>query len=267
MNHTTTHAASNTALITGASSGIGRELALVHAARGGNMVLVARRMAELLELKAQIEGAHKVQVVIIAKDLSEPHAAREVYEQVQSMNLHIDVLMNNAGFGTLGEFASADVQTSLNMIHVNITALVELTRLFVPHMIARKAGRILNVASTAAFQPGPLMAIYYATKSFVVSFSEALRYELRHTGVTVTSLCPGPTLSEFQTVAGMNNIAMMSMPGIPTSHTVAEYGYNAMLRGKGIAVQGTMNKISSFSTRFMPRTLLLRFVAALQSSR
>jgi short-subunit dehydrogenase len=176
MNHTTAHSASNTALITGASSGIGRELALVHAARGGNMVLVARRMAELQELKAQIESAHKVQVVIIAKDLSEPHAAREVYEQVQSMNLHIDVLMNNAGFGTLGEFASADVQTSLNMIHVNITALVELTRLFVPHMIARKAGRILDVASTAAFQPGPLMAIYYATKSFVVSFSEALRY-------------------------------------------------------------------------------------------
>jgi short-subunit dehydrogenase len=258
---------SNTALITGASSGIGRELALEHAARGGNMVLVARRMAELQELKAHIEGTHTVQVVIIAKDLSRPHAAREIYEEVQSMNLHVDILMNNAGFGALGEFARADVQTSLNMIHVNITALVELTRLFVDDMIKRRTGRILNVASTAAFQPGPLMAIYYATKSFVVSFSEALRYELRNTGVTVTTLCPGPTISEFQSVAGMNNIAMMSMPGIPSSRTVAKYGYNAMLRGKGIAVQGTMNKISSFMTRVIPRSIMLRLVAGLQSSR
>ena len=256
-----------TALITGASSGIGRELARVHAAHGGDCVLVARRGSELMALKEEIERTTTTKVTIIEKDLSLPTAPREIYEAVRAQGIQVDILMNNAGFGLLGAFAQADEKTTLDMIQVNITSLVALTRLFLPDMIARNTGRILNVASTAAFQPGPLMAVYYATKAFVVSFSEAVRYELRETKVTVTSLCPGPTKSEFQQAAGMTNIRMMSMPGIPTSRTVADYGYQAMMFGKGIAIQGAMNRISAFSTRFAPRNLIMRFVYALQSTR
>ncbi|MFM8569100.1 MAG: SDR family NAD(P)-dependent oxidoreductase [Candidatus Kapaibacterium sp.] len=257
----------NTALITGASSGIGRELALVHAARGGHLVLVARRDKELMALKSAIEKSHSVRVTVIEKDLSQVNAPREIYDEVRAQGIQVDILMNNAGFGVLGDFAKADEVKTLDMIHVNITALVALTRLFLPDMIARNSGRILNVASTAAFQPGPLMAVYYATKAFVVSFSEAVRYELRGSKITVTTLCPGPTKSEFQQAAGMTNIRMMAMPGIPTSRTVADYGYDAMMRGKGVAIQGAMNRISAFSTRFAPRNLVMRFVHDLQSGR
>src|SRR5450759_4294399 len=189
-----------TALITGSSSGIGLELARIHAENGGNLVLVARSKNKLDELKEELENKYNVQVYTIGKDLSLPDSARDVYAELGQQNISVDYLINNAGFGDFGFFAESDWNKQEKMINLNITALAHLTRLFLPDMIKRGDGKILNLASTASFQPGPAMSVYFATKAFVLSFSEAVNNEVRDKGVTVTALCPGSTESGFHAV-------------------------------------------------------------------
>jgi len=192
----------NTALVTGASSGIGLELARLFAGDGHDLVLVARSEGRLREIGEQLETAHGITATVVASDLSKPNAARDLVEALRAALIEIDVLVNNAGFGLSGAFIDNDPRTQLDMLQVNVVALTELTRLLLPPMVARRSGRILNVASTAAFAPGPLAAVYGATKAYVLSFSEAIGEELRHSGVTVTALCPGPTQSGFSAAAG-----------------------------------------------------------------
>ena len=248
------------ALITGASSGIGLELARLFAADGVDLVLVARRTERLEKLKIELEHRYKINAHVIASDLSLSQSPEEVFAETKRMGLEIDCLVNNAGFGQLGEFSEIDWQKEADMIQLNVIALTHLTKLYLPEMLAKGRGRILNVASTAAFQPGPLMAVYFATKAYVLSFSSAIAEELRNTGVTVTTLCPGPTASEFQMVADMENVSMLKRRKLPTSAEVAEYGYNAMKKGKRIAIPGFSNKLLAFSTRFATTKMLTRIV-------
>lgn len=242
-----------TALITGASSGIGYELAKIHAAKGGNLVLVARSKAKLDELKIELEKQFKITVYILGKDLSLPDAAQEVYEETTAQQIKIDYLINNAGFGTFGMFAITDWDKELQMLHLNIIALTQLTKLYVKDMVKHKSGKIMNVASTAAFQPCPTMSVYAATKAYVLSFTEAIANEVRDKGVTITALCPGATASGFQEAANMNESKLFKDKKIPTSLQVAEYGYEAMLKGKTVAVHGTLNYIMANAIRFTPR--------------
>src|SRR6202162_388258 len=194
-----------TALVPGGSGGIGLEIAKVLARNGFELVLGARKRDTLEAAAGQIEGKFDVRVQVFAADLRRPDAPQTIFNFLHNENIDIDVLVNNAGFGLGGEFADTKIQRELEMIQVNIVTLTHLTKLFLPPMIKRRSGRVLNVASTAAFQPGPLMAVYYATKAYVLSFSEALSEELRNTGVTVTALCPGPTQTDFAEAAQMTN--------------------------------------------------------------
>ena len=253
-----------TALITGASNGIGLELAKIHASKNDNLVLVARSTARLEELKTALEKEFGIRVHVIAKDLSEPTSAQEVYDETTKLGLRIDYLINNAGFGDFGLFAETDWTKTLRMINLNITTLTHLSKLFVMDMVKRGSGKIMNVASTAAFQSGPTMAVYYATKAFVLSFSEALDNEVRNTGVTVTTLCPGPTESGFQAAAAMEESAMVKGKKLPSSKSVAAYGYAAMMKGTTIAIHGLMNRILATSVRFMPRALVVKVTRSLQ---
>ncbi len=256
----------HTALITGASSGIGLELARVHAATGGNLVLVARNKIKLDELKTELENKYKASVFIIVKDLSVVNAGQEIYTELQRENIKIDYLINNAGFGDFGMFLEADWSTVSQMIQVNITALTQLTKLFLPHMLARKNGHIMNVASTAAFLPGPTMAVYFATKAYVLSFSEAVNNEIKNSGVTITALCPGATESGFQFVANMEESSLVKGKKLPTSKEVAEYGYHAMHKGKSVAIHGFMNYLMVNSVRFAPRSWVVKLVRKIQKS-
>ena len=241
-----------TALVTGASSGIGVELARIHARRGGDLVLVARRQDRLEVLKTELEQAHGVAVHVLVKDLTDPEAAKQIHAELASRGVPIDYLINNAGFGNGGFFHEQDWAKNEAMIMVNVVALAALTRLFVPDMIARGGGKILNVASMAAFLPGPLQAIYYATKAFVVSFSEAIGNELRRTGVTVTALCPGPVDTEFIERANLRKAKGFART--VSAAGVARTGYDAMLAGKPIVVPGIVNKIIvHFLLRLAPR--------------
>jgi short-subunit dehydrogenase len=230
-----------TALITGASSGIGTELARIHAERGGDLVLVARRRDRLEALRAELESAHGVRAHVIAKDLTDSDAPKQIHSELITRGVHIDYLVNNAGFGNGGFFHQQDWARNEAMIQVNVMALAALTRMFVPEMISRGSGRILNVASMAGFLPGPLQAIYYATKAFVVSFSEAIGNELAGTGVTVTALCPGPVKTEFIEKANLREAKGFARTVSPRG--VARVGYNAMLKGKPIIVPGVVNKL------------------------
>src|SRR3954447_6416423 len=218
-----------TALITGASSGIGLDLARLFAKDGCDVVLVARSEGKLRELAAELERDCGVTAHVIALDLARPNAAEAL---VQRLPADVDVLVNNAGFGVAGPFVETDLAKELEMIQVNIVALTQLTKLLLPKMVARRRGRVLNVASTAAFQPGPLMAVYYATKAYVLSFSEAIADELRDSGVTVTALCPGPTETGFAAVAGMDQTRLFTLMKPMTSAEVAKKGYEAMKRGR-----------------------------------
>ncbi len=248
----------NTALITGASSGIGLELAKVHARKGGDLVLVARNKTKLDELKSELENQFKVRVLTIGKDLSALNAAREVYDEVKKQNIQIDYLINNAGFGDYGLFAETDWSKEQQMINLNITALTEFTKLYLPEMVNRGKGKIMNVASTAAFQPGPLMAVYFATKAYVLSFSEAIDNEVHDKGVSVTALCPGATESGFFGAAAMGDSGLVKGKKLPSSQEVAEYGYQAMMNGKTLAVHGLMNYLLVLSGRLAPRSLAVK---------
>ena len=253
----------HTALITGASSGIGLDLAHLFAADGHDVVLVARSENKLRELAKELEAKHGIQATVIVADLAKPDAPQQIFVVAPA----VDILVNNAGYGTSGPFAETDLRAELDMIQVNIAALTHLTKLFLRSMLERKHGRILNVASTASFQPGPLMAVYYATKAYVLSFSEAIAEELSGSGVTVTALCPGPTATGFQKTADLESQALLKVIRPASSLDVARAGYRAMMRGKRIAIPGVKNKIGVQSIRVSPRALVTKVVRALQERR
>ena len=243
------------ALVTGASMGIGKELAKLFAADGRDVVLVARSEDKLRSLAEELERTHAVSAHVISADLTDPNAPDAIFEAVQSKGLQLDYLVNNAGFGTTGPFAEAALPGQRDMIQVNVTALVALTHLALRGMLARRKGRILNIASTAGFQPGPDMSVYYATKAFVLSFSEAVAEEVRRTGVTVTAHCPGATATEFSHTAGNATSFLFKLGAAPTDR-VARHAYRAMMRGKVVAIEGLLNWIAAFSVRLSPRALV-----------
>jgi short-subunit dehydrogenase len=255
-----------TALVTGASAGIGRELARLAAKDGHDLVVVARRRDRLEELAAELTAAHGVQVMVIDADLADRVTPANIVERLRAENKPVDFLINNAGFGTCGPFAKAVLDREVEMIHLNIRALVQLTHGFLPEMLARKSGRILNVASVAGFVPGPYMATYYASKSFVLSFTEALASELNGTGVSITASCPGPTETEFSAIAG-SSTSKLFQRGVAGSAPVALHAYRAMMAGRVVALPGLMNKLIAQSTRIAPRVWLRAIVAGLNRKR
>jgi short-subunit dehydrogenase len=254
-----------TALVTGASAGIGLELARILAREGHDLVLVARNAAKLQQLAAELEQAHSARITVIVADLSQPGSPDRVWQKTQEAGVSVDVLVNNAGFGQFGAYANLDLSEELRQLQVNIVSLTHLTKLYLRPMLERRRGRILNVASTAAFQPGPLMAVYYASKAYVLSFSEGIANELRGTGVTVTCLCPGPTTSEFHERAGMKSSNMMKAPFM-TAHEVAEIGYRAMSKGKPSVIAGRLNWLAAQSTRLAPRSWAAAIARKVQES-
>lgn len=254
-----------TALVTGASAGLGRDFAGLFAADGHDVVLVARRRERLDAIAAELTSSHGVKATVIAADLAEPGAARRIGDELGRHGLEVDFLVNNAGFGGTGAFADVDDARDSRMVQVNVTALVELTRLLLPGMIARKRGRVLNVGSTAGFQPGPFMATYYATKAFVNSFTEALAYELAGTGVTATLSCPGATETEFAGHAG-NAETLLFRLGAADSKSVAAEAYAAMMAGRGRVVHGLTNKVGVQAVRLSPRAAVIAIAARLNRS-
>ncbi|MGI8617478.1 MAG: SDR family NAD(P)-dependent oxidoreductase [Gemmatimonadaceae bacterium] len=259
--------ARKTVLITGGSGGIGLELAKVFARNGYDLVLVARNRDTLEAAAGVIEGKFAVTAHVYASDLTRPDSPEQIFDFLKNEQIPIEILVNNAGFGLGGEFADTDVQRELDMIQVNISALTHLTKLFLPPMIKRRSGKILHVASTAAFQAGPLMAVYYATKAYVVSFSEAIAEELRDTGVTVSALCPGPTKTGFADAAEMGNSRLFTAFGVADAADVAEYGYESLMKGKRLAIHGLRNKIVAQSNRLAPRALSAKLARMAQESR
>jgi uncharacterized protein len=254
-----------TSLITGASSGIGLDLAHLFAAKKYDLILVARREDKLREVAAVIMREHGVKVEVIAADLSQPAAPAALVAELERRGLAVDVLVNNAGFGDRGAVAELSVERQRDMLQVNVTALTELSRYLLPAMLQRKRGGILNVASTAAFQPGPFMSVYYASKAYVLSFSEGLAEELRDTGVTVTCLCPGATATEFAQEANMTESRLFQM-GAMTSKEVARAALDGFLAGKVIVVPGIKNKLGAQSVRFSPRWMVRRLVRVLNGN-
>jgi len=253
-----------TALVTGASSGIGLDLAKRFAAEGFDVALVARSEGKLKEVAAELERAHPIKAHVVTADLSQPRAAEALVGKLDAAGLEIDVLVNNAGYASYGAFSETDLGGELDMIQVNVVALTHLTKLLVRKMVARHAGKILNVASTAAFQPGPLMAVYYATKAYVLSFSEALANELDGTGVTVTALCPGPTRTGFQARAQMEESKLVRGKEIMTAEEVARAGYDGLMKGKTVVIPGVSNKMLAQAVRFLPRRTITKLVRSAQ---
>lgn len=255
-----------TALITGASSGIGHELARVFAQRGYDLVLVARGREQLLYVAGQLREQADVTVHVIVKDLARPAAAEELVAELRGSSLAIDVLVNNAGVGAYGPFADTPLPAMIELMHVNMATLTQLTRLLLPDMIQRKSGKVLNVASTAAFQPGPLMAVYYASKAYVLSLSEALADEVAGSGVTVTALCPGPTRSAFQQRAGVQHTRLMS-GRIMDAASVARIGYDGLMQGRPVVIPGLRNRLLVLAVRLVPRSVVTRAVRHMQEMR
>jgi uncharacterized protein len=251
------------ALITGASSGIGKELAFLFARGGHDLVLTARRAGLLEELAAALRRRHGIDVRVIPADLSKPGSAAALSRELDASGLGIEFLVNNAGAGILGAFAETGLDAEKDMMHLHMTSVVELSKLLLGPMLAKGAGRILNVASTAGFQPGPGMAVYYASKAFLISFSEAVRDELRNTGVTVTVLCPGPTRSGFLGAMGVAEPALVKALSM-SSGRAAVAGYRAMMKGRRMAVPGLLNRLGVQVLRLSPRGLVARVVGLLQ---
>ena len=252
----------NWALITGASAGLGQEFARLFAGDGHNVVLVARRRDRLEQLAGALEQEHGVSTRAIAADLAERDAPTQIVSELSGAGIDIEYLVNNAGFGTNGAFVELDLPRELAEIQVNVTALVHLTRLLLPSMVSRGSGRILNIGSTAGFQPGPFMAVYYATKAFVNHFTEALSYELKGTGVSATVSCPGATATEFAQVAGNDGSRLFRM-GAATAGEVAAEAYRAMHAQKPVVVHGLKNKLGVQSLRVSPRSVVRSIAAGL----
>ena len=253
-----------TALITGASTGIGKELAAIHASKGGNLIIVARNESKLNQLKTDLEKQYNIKVIVIAKDLSNLNASQEIYNEVKQQNIEIDYLINNAGFGALGKFHELDLARLIEMINLNVTSLTALTHLFLPEFVKRNSGKILNTSSTASFMPGPLQAVYFATKAYVTFFSNALSEELHDTNITVTNLMPGATESEFGAISGMDKTEMFKKT--TTAYSVALDGYNGMLKGKIDVISGLTlsQKIMMVFIPFMPKKMVLKQVRKMQ---
>lgn len=250
-----------TVLLTGATSGIGSELAEIFAKEGANLILVARTAKDLEQQAQSLRARHKVNVKIHAVDLSKRESTAKLLDDLKQAGTQVTVLVNNAGFGLYGEFKETDWAKESQMLDLNIYALTQLTKAFLPDMIARGDGKILNIASTAAFQPGPLMAVYYASKAYVLSFSEAIANEVEGTGVTVTALCPGPTKSRFQDTASMRQSKLVKGP-IADPKSVAQAGYEALMKGEHVKVPGIQNAILAFVVRFLPRGLAVKLSRA-----
>lgn len=250
------------ALITGASSGIGLDLAQLMAPEF-DLIITARNQAELEKIALELQTAHGNYVHTIPTDLTLPEAPQQIFTEIERRGLTVDILINNAGFGSYGAFAESAPKTSLDMVEVNIAALTALTRLALPGMIQRKRGKIMNVASTAGFQPGPLMAVYYATKAYVIMFSEAIANELKGSGVTVTCLCPGATATKFAGRANMEESRLFKL-GAMKSRDVAIAGYKGMMSGKGMVIPGILNKTVAMSVRFSPRRMVTAISRSLQ---
>ncbi|MEO0828633.1 MAG: SDR family oxidoreductase [Cyanobacteria bacterium J06639_16] len=247
----------NTALVTGASSGIGKELARLHARKGGDLVLVARREAALNDLKAEVEKAYGIQAMVIAADLAQPDAARQIFAATEAANVQVDVLINNAGFGGYGKFHERDLAKDQAMMQVNMVSLVNLTHLYLQGMVQRNTGKILYVASTAAFLPGPLQAVYYATKSFVLSFSQAIAQELSETNVTSTVLCPGAVATGFVAAGDLEGNELWENAATPES--VAECGYTAMEKGELVKInERRLSFLLNWIIPFLPRKMVLK---------
>lgn len=255
------------ALITGASGGIGLELARLCAKGGHDVVLVARNQEKLGEAARYLAGMYGVRAEVIPADLTDPEAPRAILGKVEQLGLGVDVLVNNAGFGHWGLFGRSDLQRQLDMLQVNVVALTTLTRLVAPRMVSQRHGRILNVASTAAFAPGPLMAVYYASKAYVLSFSEALSNEFKGTGITVTALCPGPTRTGFAEEAGLAHSNLFAGPNVMDAVPVAVAGYQAMMAGRAVVVPGLANKLLIQSIRLGPRWLVRAITRWFQEGR
>lgn len=253
------------ALVTGASGGIGLDLARLLAADGHDLVLVARSAKKLEELCQELSGRFKVRCEALPADLSKPEGVVAVVAGLAAKGLTVDVLVNNAGFGQSGEFAGADLGRQLQMVQLNVAALTALTGRFLPGMLERKRGRVLNVASTAAFQPAPMLAVYSATKAYVLSFSEAVAAELRGTGVTLTVLCPGPTVTGFAAAADMTESALFTRMPTMRSQDVARLGYRALLAGRRTVVAGFFNKVGAVFAQLLPRAWVLAVARALQA--
>ena len=267
MSRITSPSTRKTALVTGASMGIGLELARQFASHGHDVVLVARHRETLEAVAARLETESGISAHVIVADLSERNAPQSLFDEVRSAQLQIDFLVNNAGFGLGGEFSSTDLDRELDIIQVNMAALTHVTKLFLPQMIERRNGRIMQLASIAAFQPGPMMAVYYASKAYVLSFSQALSEELRDSGVTVTALCPGPTATNFAATARVSNSMVFAKTGVASASDVASYGYSAMMRGKRIAIPSMRDRVMVQIQRIAPRAMVTRIVRKLQENR
>jgi short-subunit dehydrogenase len=256
-----------TALVTGASGGIGEDIARLLAEGGCHVVLLARSADKLQALAQEVSRSGRVSATVLTADLSDPTAIDAVGRTLDERRLTIDILVNNAGFGSSGDFAREDPQEQLRMLQVNVVALTHLTRRLLPGMLERRRGRVLNVASTAAFQPGPLMAVYYATKAYVLSLSGALSEETAGTGVTVTCLCPGPTQTGFQDRAQIQNTRLLNLTKMMSAADVARAGYDGMMAGRALVIPGLLNKVGAQTVRLAPRKLVARIVRSLNAER
>ncbi len=260
MNTTFQAQRQQTALITGASGGIGYEFALLFAQDGYNLVLVDKRGEKLIKIADELQQKYGIFVKAIAKDLSIQKSVEEIFTLLQQASINVDVLVNNAGFGSYGFFNETDLTTELEMLQVNVVCVTHLTKLFLKDMVKQGYGKILNVASFAAFQPGPLMAVYFATKAYILSFSEAIANELEGTGVTVTVLCPGATASGFQQTSAMSKAKDADAWRIMDSETVAKIGYDGLMANKTVVIPGVINKILATSVKFVGRKLVTKIV-------
>ncbi len=248
----------STVLITGASTGIGYELAKLFAQDGYDLAIVARSAAKLNQVADELQKQFGISVKPITLDLSLPPAPQELFDQLQREGITIEILVNNAGYAKYGEFADMPLEDALGQIQLNISALTELTKLFLGPMRKKQSGKIMNVASTAGFQPGPLMSVYYATKAYVISFSEALANELQGSGIILTCFCPGATDTGFQHRAGNQNSRLFKQLGPMDVRTVARDGYRGLMKGKTLVISGFKNKMTAFSVRIAPRKLATR---------
>jgi uncharacterized protein len=256
-----------TALITGASSGIGEELAKLAAHDGHDLVLIARNADRLNALAESLAREHGIRATALPEDLSDADAVDSIVDALAARNIDIDILINNAGFGTYGKFVETSLEEERNLIDVNVTALTMLIKRLLPRMVARRSGRVLNVASTAAFQPGPLMAVYYASKAYVLWLSEAIANELEGTGVTVTCLCPGPTRTLFQARAKLEESRLLRLTKMMDAASVARAGYDGMMAGRTLVIPGLMNKAGVQLVRLSPRSLVVKVARWIQESR